>query len=157
MDLLGPAWSEGSLLALGFSIEQTLKLRRPPFSTPALVNGKAPSPVSLVVPVEEGNDRLAVIEFTHDTTTSRLTYKTTFTPRGAMRVKQIWIHRMAAEKPGAAVYQLFAGSGSSSTGSVTLSYEDRGALETGRLRLRFHTDEDRSPLTVPLPRVTSAH
>ena len=42
MDFLGGAFSEQDLLSVGYSIEQALKLRRPPFSAPALVNGKRP-------------------------------------------------------------------------------------------------------------------
>ena len=44
IDLLGGAFEEQELLSLGYSIEETLKLRRPPFSTPALVGGKRPAP-----------------------------------------------------------------------------------------------------------------
>jgi Asp-tRNA(Asn)/Glu-tRNA(Gln) amidotransferase A subunit family amidase len=42
VDLLGGAFNEQELLSLGFSIEEMLKLRRTPFSTPALVGGKRP-------------------------------------------------------------------------------------------------------------------
>ena len=38
------AFKEQDLLSLGYAMEQTLKLRRPPFSTPALVAGKRPAP-----------------------------------------------------------------------------------------------------------------
>ena len=31
---MGRAWSESELLSLGYGIEQTLKLRQPPFSAP---------------------------------------------------------------------------------------------------------------------------
>ena len=42
VDLLGGAFKEQELLSLGFSIGEMLKLRRTPFSTPALVAGKRP-------------------------------------------------------------------------------------------------------------------
>ena len=44
MDLLGSAFTEQNLLSLGYSIEQTLRLRRSPFSTPDLVGAKPRSP-----------------------------------------------------------------------------------------------------------------
>ena len=135
---------------LGYSLEQTLKLRRAPFSTPALLDGKAPAPVTFLVRIDDGRDRLAVMDFTHDPITSRLTYKTTFVPGAARRVKAIWIHRTADEKPGAAVYQLLGGAASNPAGVLTLSYEDREALDAGRLRVRVYTDDKSSPLEVHL-------
>jgi len=42
MEWLGPAWSEARLLTLGRAREQLAKPRAAPFSTPALVAGKAP-------------------------------------------------------------------------------------------------------------------
>src|SRR5262249_39409286 len=53
VELLGRPWSEADLLSLGQGMEQTLALRRAPFSTPALVNGKAPPPNIVSVPIEE--------------------------------------------------------------------------------------------------------
>ena len=44
IDLLGGAFAEQELLSLGYSIEEALKLRRAPFSTPALVGGERPAP-----------------------------------------------------------------------------------------------------------------
>ena len=40
MDLIGEAFTEQDLLSLGLGIEKLLNLRRPPFSTPALSNGR---------------------------------------------------------------------------------------------------------------------
>jgi Asp-tRNA(Asn)/Glu-tRNA(Gln) amidotransferase A subunit family amidase len=36
IELLGPAWSESNLLGLAYRIEQQLRQRRPPPSTPPL-------------------------------------------------------------------------------------------------------------------------
>jgi Asp-tRNA(Asn)/Glu-tRNA(Gln) amidotransferase A subunit family amidase len=35
MEVLGPEWSEGSLLKIAFAVEQAAKIRRPPVSCPA--------------------------------------------------------------------------------------------------------------------------
>ena len=52
MDLLGSAFTEQDLLSLGYSIEQTLRLRRSPFSTPDLVGTKPPEPRTATIALE---------------------------------------------------------------------------------------------------------
>ena len=116
VDLLGRPWSEAELLALGFGFEQTLKLRRPPFSTPALVNGKAPAARSMTVPIEENGGRVAVVDVSYDETTGRLTYKTTYPTKREERVTAIWLHRAAGDKAGAAVHLLSGGNGTGTNG-----------------------------------------
>jgi Asp-tRNA(Asn)/Glu-tRNA(Gln) amidotransferase A subunit family amidase len=49
VELMGPAWSEGKLLAMAFAYEQATHPRRAPPSTPALVNNKAPSVLTFIV------------------------------------------------------------------------------------------------------------
>ena len=46
LELLGGAWDEAKLLKYAYAWEQAAKPRRPPFSTPPLVNGAAPAPTS---------------------------------------------------------------------------------------------------------------
>jgi Asp-tRNA(Asn)/Glu-tRNA(Gln) amidotransferase A subunit family amidase len=149
MDLLGPAWSEATLLALGYSLEQTLKPRRAPFSTPALVNGKAPAPRTFTTSLEENGDRLGVIEFSYDETTGRLSYRAVFAPRRAERVTAIWINRMAAEKVGASIHPLTTAA-AGPQGAATLSSADRASLAAGRLRLRVYTQDHPGGLEFPL-------
>jgi len=146
VDLLGRPWSEADLLSLGQAMEQTLTLRRAPFSTPALVSGKAPPAKTIVVPIEEESDRLAVADFTYDETTARLAYRLVFAPRRAQQVTAIWIQRATGDKPAAAIHQLFAGEGSSLTGAVVLASTDRANFTAGRLRLRTYTS--RHPLGI---------
>src|SRR5262249_54388027 len=108
-------------------------------STPALVNGKAPAPNTVSVPIEEDGDRLAVAELSYDETTARLTYKLLFAPSRARQVTAIWIHRTNGDKPAAAIHRLFGGDGSNRTGTVVLASADRAHLVAGRLRLRSYT------------------
>ncbi|WXB17789.1 amidase [Pendulispora albinea] len=44
LELIGPAWSEGSLIRLAYSFEQATRYRRPPASTPSLPRPSAPDP-----------------------------------------------------------------------------------------------------------------
>jgi amidase len=148
MDLLGPAWSEANLLAIGYGIEQAMPMRRAPFSTPALVSGKAPAPRAFTLALNQGSDRLGSVEFTYDQTTSRLAYKTVLEPRHAARVLAIWISRTQDGKPGASLHMI-AGGVAPPEGVVTLSATERDDLSAGRLRLRVYTAEQMAdvPLT----------
>jgi hypothetical protein len=149
MDLLGPAWSESELLALGYSIEQTMPQRRAPFSTPALVDGKPPAPKTFSVVLESARERLGSVEFSYDQTTSRLSYRTVFAPGRAQGLTALWINRSTDGKPGAALHMI-GGSASPSNGSVTLSASERSDLTAGRLRLRAYADGEviERPLSV---------
>jgi amidase len=135
MDLLGAAWSEQDLLSLGYSIERTLALRRPPFSTPALVDGKAP-------PARATNVNLtglggSVLTLVYDETASRLQY--TLKPAGTSldRAAAIWLHVGTSDKPGAARHLLFP-TGGGLTGSIALTAADRRDLSEGRLLVRTY-------------------
>jgi amidase len=132
MDLLGREFSDAEVLSIGFALEQSLKLRRAPFSAPALENGKAPSPRRFVTPIGE---------FTYQISTGTLTYKASFARLSAERVTAIWIHRGEEQKPGAAVQRLFGGTDSVSPITVTLSNLDRQALVEGKLLARVFAAE----------------
>jgi amidase len=147
IDIVGRPWSESELLSLGYAMEQTWRLRRPPFSTPALVNGKAPASRSFVVPIEENGERLGVVDFTFDPTTSRLAYKTVFAPKRHERVNAMWIQRGSAEKAAAALHQLLPGAG---TGSLVLTYSERADLAARRLVLRTYTTQHPLGIAVAL-------
>jgi amidase len=142
MDLLGRPWSETQLLSLGLGIEETLKLRRAPFSTPALVDGKAPTPTGIHMGIAGGipdaNALDVSLKFEYDRTRSQLKYEANV-ERGRESVLAIWLHRGSKEKPGAAVHELLRVPDSRASGMVTLSYVDRRELEAGRMLARIFT------------------
>jgi len=144
MDLLARAFREEDLLSLGYSIEQTMKLRRPPFSTPALIDGKRPAarrasvtflPKASVEIAAEGAG--AVLEVTYDEPAARMDYSLRIQPAVAERMYSVWIHSGTVEKPGAARHELF-GTGRSTKGSITVSAADRADLAEGRLIVRLY-------------------
>ena len=103
IDLLGAAFKEQELLSLGYAIEQTLKLRRPPFSTPALVAGKRAGAAdddrdSLRCDAEAHLRRDDVAPAVHVDAAS---------PRAAIGSSAVWIHLGTPAKPGAARHLLF--------------------------------------------------
>lgn len=150
VDVMGRPWSEATLLSLGFGIEQALDLRRAPFSTPALVNGKPPAPRAISVALDEEGDRLGVVQLTYEETTGRLSYSSIFAPSREERVSAIWIHRMSGARTAAAVHLLFNGPGTASLGSVVLSPTERADFAGGRLRVRFYTGKHPGGVEVPL-------
>ena len=144
MDLLGGAFKEQDLLSLGYSIEQTLKLRRAPFSAPALVSGKRPAARTASVtfrpkPSTGGADQSpgAALDLTYDEPSARMDYTLRVDPATADRLSAVWIHAGTVEKPGAARHEVF-GAGQSTTGSITVSAADRADLSEGRLIVRFY-------------------
>jgi len=137
IDLLGAAFDEQRLLSLGYAIEQTLHLRRPPFSTPALVAGKAPAAwsASASMSSEATAPSNSSVQFTYEPTTARLQY--TVTPDSANRLAAIWLNGGTRDKPGSARHQLYV-AGRATTGAVTLSSADRQDLAAGHLLVRFY-------------------
>jgi Asp-tRNA(Asn)/Glu-tRNA(Gln) amidotransferase A subunit family amidase len=126
VELLGAAWRESQLLTIAYAYEQAVHPRRPPTATPALVNGKAPSPVSLTVNV--GSVRAV---FVFDPMSGRLLYEST----AASPVLTAAVHRGAADQTGPAVVTVLTGASSNESGDVTLLPVDREALASGRLYL----------------------
>ena len=146
MELMGEAFSEQPLLSLGLGIEKALNLRRAPFSTPALINGKAPPPVVVTLNLEQLRGTL---RFTYDETTSRLDYTLKADRAAAQRIGAIWIHAGTAQKPGAARYRLFPGAEPS--GTVTLTAADRDDLRAGALLVRVYLADQRgSAIDLPI-------
>ena len=144
IELLGAAFKEQALLSLGYSMEQTLTLRRPPFSTPALVSGKRPSPRTATAAFSG-----TTLNLSYDQTMSRLQYTLHLDPTAADRLFAVWIHVGTPEKPGAARHQLF-GSGQPAAGELTLGAADRKAIADGRLLVRFFPRDRVSIGDVPI-------
>jgi Asp-tRNA(Asn)/Glu-tRNA(Gln) amidotransferase A subunit family amidase len=163
IEILGGLFSEQDLLSLGYGIEQTLKVRRTPFSTPALVGGKAPAALTTTArldyraPAGSKEPGLkAELKLTYDATTSQLQYALGADAAARDRLIAIWIHVGTIEKPGAARVQLL-GAGRPADGAVTLSAADRRDLADGRLFVRFFVRNVRgsagdSALAFPGPR-----
>lgn len=151
IELLGPAFSEPALLARAYAWEQAMSPRHAPFSTPPLVNGKAPAPVEFelgVVPGDTAGARATVsMSVTFDATTGRLDYAVS-TP--ARDVLGLALHRMDGTRVGPVVAHLMTRGQSDSRGTLTLRGRDREDMAAGRLAARLYSA--REPLgSAPLP------
>jgi amidase len=154
MDLLGAAFDEQRLLSLGYSIEKTLALRRPPFSTPKLVDGKPPAAHTVTVsmpgagPASQKGAIQPAVQFSYDETTARLSYSVAVDARVTDPIATVWLNSGTADKPGAARHLLYAGRGTA--GVAILSAADRRDLHQGRLLVRFYPVSGRGVFDAPL-------
>jgi Asp-tRNA(Asn)/Glu-tRNA(Gln) amidotransferase A subunit family amidase len=144
IDLLGGAFKEAQLLSIGLGAQQTLALRRPPFSTPALVDGKPPAPTTGSAKYGD-----ATVSITYDQTTSRMTYAVTGWERNIAQLGAVWIGTGTPAKPGALRHRIL-GPGLDANGVVLLSFRDREDLEKANLMVRFFLPTGRSAADVPL-------
>jgi amidase len=139
LELLGGAFTEATLLKYAYGWEQATKPRRAPFSTPPLVNGLAPAPVSFDITARSG-----IVKFTYDRTTGALRYDATTTALGTDRVIALTLQRSDGDKPGPIIAHILAPNQISGSGTLTMRGRDREDLVAGRLYAHFYTKQ--SPL-----------
>ncbi len=135
LELLGGAWTEATLLTYAYAWEQNTKPRRPPFSTPPLVNGAAPPPVTSELTIGAAKVRLSYDRITgalrYDVTTAALT--------PADRVVGLTLHRGAGDEPGPVVAHLLAPTQITGSGTLVIRGRDREDLAAGRLYVNLYT------------------
>ena len=127
IELIGRAWSEPRLLAFAYAFEQATHHRRPPPTTPALVNGRAPSPHTLVITTGPVKTTL-----TFDPTTRRVKYDV-MAMAGPDPAIAAAIHRTGEGGSGPVVFRLLDGMGRPLPGEITLGSADAAAWERGTL------------------------
>lgn len=149
LELLGGAFAEGTLLKFAYGWEQGTKPRRAPFSTPALVNGAAPAPITFDTTITGTGSTAAsaAVKLTYDRTTGGLRFvANTSGLATADRVLALTLQRSADDKPGPIVAHLLTPNQVSATGTLTLRGRDREDFVADHLYLHFYTRQ--SPLGV---------
>ncbi|MDP3719321.1 MAG: amidase family protein [Acidobacteriota bacterium] len=139
LELLGGAFQEAALLKLAYGWEQATKPRRAPFSTPPLVNGAAPLPVSVEATVGG-----SAVKFTYDRTTGALRYDATTPAIGTDRVVGLTLQRSDGDKPGPIIAHLLVPNQVTGSGTLMLRGRDREDLVAGKIYAHFYTRQ--SPL-----------
>jgi amidase len=143
MDLLAGSFHEESLLSLGYSIEQTLHPRHPPFSTPPLISGKRPAARTVLLSFRPKalagatSAAGATLQLTYDETAGRMEYVFRMPPAVVDQMNAVWIHSGTIDKPGTARHELY-GARRSTEGSFTVSAADRADLASGHLMVRVY-------------------
>jgi amidase len=145
VDLLGGAFAETTLLKLAYAWEQSAHPRRPPFSTPPLANGAAPSPVTGEA-VVTGPSASARVTFTYDMVTGVLDYDATFNGVGSDRLIALTLQRGDTDKPGPVLVHLLSPGQTKAHAILTLRGRDREDLVTGHVYIHLYTQQ--SPLGI---------
>ena len=128
LEFLGPAFSEPALLGLAFAWEQAASPRRAPFSTPPLVKGSAPRPVTVVVTAGGATGPAARVAFTYDTTTGLLQYDATTSGLGDDRVVALTLQRSIDGALGPIVAHLLSAGQSGASSVLTMRGRQREDL-----------------------------
>jgi hypothetical protein len=154
IELLGPAFSEPQLLALGYGWEQAAKPRRAPFSTPPLVNGKAPPVAAFTTRVTAPGGGGATIQFRYDPLTSQLAASTSVAGLGSDAPVAITLHRSRDNGVGPVLAPLVVAGTASGETTILLDGRDRADLFAGRLYAALYTraaplGAGRAPLVLP--------
>ncbi len=140
LELMGRAFSDAQLVAYGYAFEQAGARRRPPPTTPSLVNGKAPQPRTGTVRTGPVAQQLTV-RFVFDPLLSELRYQAEL--RGAQRdaVSAVVLRRYDAGTGGRAfgqsrvIKRVLGPAMSTGTGTIRLLGDDLDAFLAGRLRV----------------------
>ena len=142
LELLGRAFDEAKLLALAYSYEQAVHPRQPPFSTPPLEGGRAPSPAGFTTRVGVSNESpgaALTVQFTFDRTRGELSYRASLAGVPAERMFGAWIQRGGADEKGAAMYPVLMRQELRGAGTIVLPPGEHARLKDGRFYLAVYT------------------
>jgi hypothetical protein len=149
VELLGRAFSDVRLVSLGYAFEQLGPRRRAPYSTPALVNGKAPATLALAAAAGAPSGRVVRASFAFDRSTSTLDYRVTVRGVAAEKVQAVVLLRRDERGRARVIQRLSGPTVLSAAGSDALGPLDRDALIGGRVVLSLVTT-DRGTLEAPV-------
>ena len=151
IELLGRPFSDVRLVSLAYAFEQLGPRRRAPFSTPALVNGVAPTPASFAV-LARGTSATARGRFVFDPSRSTLHFGVSVTGVPASRVQAVVLRRRDSDGRARVVHRLSGPEMSTASGTVTLTAIDRDALSRGQIVLTLvATDTVAAEATLAMP------
>jgi amidase len=141
LELLGGDFAEPTLLRLAYGWEQSARPRRAPFSTPRLVQGRAPGPLgsTAVASRPGGQGPKAEVRFKYDPTTGTLSFDAKVTRLGGDRVTAVTPQRREGQGPGPVIAQLVATGRTAGVGSLRLSARERADFLAGRLFIQLYT------------------
>lgn len=145
IELLGRAFGDVRLVSIGYAFEQLGPRRRPPYSTPALVNGKPPVQMAFSAVAGAAGARGARASLKYDRVSSTLEYQVTVRGVPANKVQAVVLIRRDTGGLARVIQRLSGPVTLSASGSATLGPADRDALLAGRVHLSLVT-VDRAPL-----------
>jgi hypothetical protein len=155
MELLGRAFTDARLVALGYAFEQQGSRRVAPYSAPPLVRGRAPAPLTIAA-VVIGGGATARATFAFDEARGTLAWSVVLTGAGADAVQGVVLRRSGslASEAGTdtrVIARLLGPDMRSATGTATLSRLEREALRQGGITVAlYEAAHPATPVTVAL-------
>jgi len=140
IELLGRPFSDVRLVAMGYAFEQLGPRRRAPFTTPALVNGRPPAPVSFSTTAAAGSATARAV-FTYDRAAAVLRYDLRVSGARPATVQAVVLRRRDGAGRVRVVHRLSGPGTPAAAGVTTLGPLDRDALAAGQLLLSVVTSE----------------
>ena len=149
LELMGRPFSDVRLVAFAYAFEQAGPRRRPPASTPALVHGRAPRPVTFTV--RSGTTAAGAYgTFTFDPLTSDLAFRVRVAPAGAARLQAVVIRRVDSAGT-RVIHRVMGPAMTNASGHLRLTGADLEAFHAGRVTLATFTSAGAGPVAeVPL-------
>jgi len=144
MEMMGRPFGDARLVALAYAFEQAGTRRRPPPTTPRLVNGRAPMPVAFMTTAIVA-PATARAQFSFDPLRNHLGYEVSVTGVAPERVQAVVLSRVDSTRT-RVIHRLSGPGAVRRTGVVSLSAADRKALADGRLILSLFTDDRKTNL-----------
>jgi amidase len=144
-EILGPAWSDARLVSLAYAYEQATRPRRAAPTTPPLVNGVPPGPVSFEA-VDTASGPAMRARFDYDPVAGRLSYE--FPPN----TLSASLHRGAPGAASPVLHRLIDPASPATRGTIVLPAYQRPALLEGALSVVAQTGETRLTLPLRVPR-----
>lgn len=138
LDLLGKPFDEARLLSIAYGWEQAAHPRTPPFSTPPLVDGKAPSPVHFKVRITDKGPR-ADVSFTFAPLTAVLRYDARLGKLDGDAPVALTLQRTEEGKPGPVIASLLRPGQREGRSELQLDSRARADLAAGRLYVQLYT------------------
>lgn len=140
LELLAVPFAEPTLVRLAYGWEQAAHPRKPPFSTPPLINGKAPAAFDFSARVDAGRPgATAHIRFRYDPGTAALDMRATLSGLPADDLIAVTLHRMRDGGPGPILTPIVMAGHISGAARLTLPARDRADLFSGRLYVVVYT------------------
>ena len=140
LELLGGAFTDVDLLALGHAIQTALPNRRPPLSTPPLMRA---DPVTFAVVVSTAADgtgpESARAELVFDPIRGTLSYSVRVSGTAPEDALAVVLGRGSADSDGAALHRLTGPGVVEGSGEIRLTSSDRVDLMAERLYIRMYT------------------
>ena len=142
IELIGRTFADADLVSLAYAWEQATSLRRPPATTPPLIDGLAPAPITFDVsadPSGTGSPVRATLRVTFDVVRSELAYAIRVEGVAGEDVLGGYLQRAAAGANGPILHQVLERGWMAEEGTVALSPRDVDDLAGGRVYFQLYT------------------